>query len=67
MYIQNAINNPQEYYGTSNNCATVAEDALAAAGINVPYARRRQSLINELPQFTPIPQASPVFMPMPQY
>jgi hypothetical protein len=65
-YIQNAINNPQTYRLLSNNCATTAENALGAAGINAPSTIYPRSLIPGLPQFTPIPKASPVYMPMPQ-
>jgi hypothetical protein len=66
-YIQNAINNPQAYYLTSNNCATTVESALGAAGIDAPFTIFPGSLINELPKYTPIPKASTVSMPMPQY
>src|SRR5208337_22910 len=65
-YIQNSINNPQTYYLTGHNCATEAESALAAGGVNAPQAIRPRALIPELRQlqpFTPIPQASPVSTP----
>lgn len=68
-YIQNAINNPQEY-NHGNTCSSVVGKVLNAGDVNAPSTIFPGLLIpglRQMQQFTPIPASSPAFTPVPQY